>query len=180
MGNSKQAEELVRKLKELNRAPMTVEPGVVKLGSVDLANLTCTVVLLNDTEIPDVRLKAAVDEIPDLFTKDGLIQIPLEESTVLVAMIGNDPATRFILALSQVQQVIFYGGLNEGLIRIIPLIEKVNNLESKVNDIVTKFNAHTHAGVTTGAGVSGTTATPVVGSLTPTIKAELEDIKVLH
>ena len=166
-GKSKDAEELLRKLKELNRAPMTIEPGIVKLGSIDLTNLTCTVVLLNDTEIPDVRLKAAVDEIPDLNTKDGLVQIPVEESTVLVAMIGNDSATRFILAFSKVQEVLMYDGLNGGLIKVVSLVTKLNNLENKVNALITW-----------GGTLSPPFSPPT--QLTATVRADIENVKVKH
>lgn len=166
-GNSKDAEELIRKLKELNRIPMTVEPGVVKAGSIDLTNLTCAVVLLNDTEIPDVRLKAAIDEIPDASTKDGLVQIPVEDSTVLVAMIGNDPATRFILAFSQVEEVLMYDGLNGGLIKVVSMVTKLNNLENKVNALITW-------GLTVSPPFSPATLLAV------TVRADIENTKVKH
>lgn len=168
-GNSKKAEEIIRKLRELNRQPMTVEPAVVK--NVDEANLTCTVVLLNDTEIPDVRLKAAIDETPGSTTKDGLVQIPVVDSTVLVAMIGNDTSTRFVMAFSEVDKVMFYGGSNEGLI-------KINELVEKLNDMVSKFNSHTHTGVTTGGGTSGTIAPPQ--QMDTVENSDFENNKVLH
>ena len=163
--NSKQAEELIRKLRELNRAPMTVEPAVVK--SVDLDNLTCVVELLNETEIPDVRLKAAVDEIPGVTTKDGLVQIPVVESTVLVAMIGNESATRFVLAFSDVDEVVMFSGAFGGLIKVTSLVTKLNNLENKVNALITW-----------GLTVSPPFAPGTL--LTATVRADIENTKVKH
>lgn len=172
-GASKKREELIQKLKELSKTPMIVEPGVVK--SVDDTALTCVVTLLDDTEIPDVRLKSAIDSLTD-----GLVQLPVVNSTVLVGMIGNKVSNRFVIAFSQVDKVMFYGGANAGLIKINDLVTKLNNLENKVNDIISKFNSHVHPGVQSGGSSTSTTLTQVPGNLTPTQKTDLENTKVLH
>lgn len=165
---TKQGEDLIRKLKDLTRPPMIIEPAVVKL--VDEEELTCVVELVDETEIPDVRLKAAIDGITD-----GLVQIPMVNSTVLVAIIGNSINTRFVIAFSQVEKVIFFEGSNDGLTKINPLVQKLNALENKVNDLITFINSHSHAG-------NGAPPTPTYagGTLTATEKEDLEDTKVLH
>ena len=57
---------------------------------------------------------------------------------------------------------------------------KLNAIENKVNDLVTFTATHTHTGVTAGGGTSGTTATPVTGSLTPTQISDIEDQQIKH
>ena len=69
------------------------------------------------------------------------------------------------------------GGLG-GLVKVVELTQKLNNLESKVNSLITAFNSHVHTGVTTGAGASGTTLTTVTGTLTPTQRADIENTKI--
>lgn len=170
---TKEQEELMSKMRSLFKAPVQCEIATVK--EVDEINLSCVVVLANGTEIPDVRLKASIEDM-----HDGLVQIPETDSSVVVGLIGNDPGTRFIMLFSNVVKVVFFNGENGGLIKIAALVDKVNVIENKVNDIITKFNAHVHSGVTTGPGSSGTTPTTVSGTLSNTSVSELENQNVLH
>ena len=48
-------------------------------------------------------------------------------------------------------------------------------LETTFNELKGKFNAHTHTGVSTGGGVSGTTATPSTADITA---AKVEEILI--
>jgi hypothetical protein len=107
--NSKDREQLMKKLKEISEVPIIVEPATVL--SVDVDQLTCVVQLLDETEIPDVRLKAGIDGITD-----GLLQFPKVESVVLVGMIGNKINTRFVILYSEVDEVRFFNGENGGLV----------------------------------------------------------------
>lgn len=170
---TKEEEKLINGLRILGRIPVILEPATVV--SVDTDNLTCVVELADETEISDVRLKAAIDEVTD-----GIVQIPVVGSTVLVGSIGNKVSVRAVIMVSEVEETLFNGGENGGLIKISELVTKLNNLENKVNDIVSKFNSHVHTGVTTGGGSSGTTPTAVSGTLTPTEQGDLEDVKVKH
>jgi hypothetical protein len=72
----------------------------------------------------------------------------------------------------------FNGGYNFGMVLVAELVTKLNNLENKVNALVTYSASHTHTGVQTGGGTSGTTATPVTGSLTPTTKEDIMSDKI--
>lgn len=72
----------------------------------------------------------------------------------------------------------FNDGSLGGLVKVVELTQKLNNLESKVNSLITAFNSHVHTGVTTGAGASGTTLTTVTGTLTPTQRADIENTKI--
>jgi len=72
---------------------------------------------------------------------------------------------------------IFNGGTLDGMVKVGDLVTKLNNLENKVNDLVTWSSTHTHTGVTPGPGSTGT-AVGVVGTLTPTQQSELENTKI--
>lgn len=170
---TKDEEKLIAHFRSMGKIATIIESATVV--SVDTDNLTCVVELADETEIADVRLKAAIDEV-----KDGIVQIPVVGSTVLVGSIGNKVGVRAVIMVSEVEETLFDGGENGGLIRIAELVEKLNNLENKVNDIVSKFNSHVHTGVSTGGGSSGTTPTTVSGTLTTTQQSDLENEKVKH
>lgn len=119
--------------------------------------------------INDVRLMATAD--------DGLLIIPTIGSSVCVIISDyNDP---YISQYSGIDKIILRGGDLGGLVRVINLTTKLNNLESKVNDLVTKFAAHTHTVVSVGSPTSPNLL-PVVGSLTPTQQTEIENKLITH
>lgn len=165
---TKDDEKLIRSLKELGKIPAIIEPATVK--SVDATALTCVVELADETEITDVRLKAAIDEV-----NDGIVQIPVVGSTVLVGSIGNKVNVRVVIMFSTVTEVLFYGGTNGGLTKIGALVTKLNNLENKMNDLIAYINTHSHA-----ANGSPPAPTYAGGNLTVTQQGDLENTKVKH
>jgi hypothetical protein len=66
------------------------------------------------------------------------------------------------------------------VVKVIELTEKLNNLEQLLNDLVTKYNSHTHSGVSTGGGMSGVTTALETGTLTPTQRSEIENEQITH
>jgi hypothetical protein len=73
--------------------------------------------------------------------------------------------------------VVFNDGNNNGLI-------KIQELTNKINDLITKFNNHTHTGVIVAVagnatGTPGSTAVPT-STATPFNKNDYEDTKVKH
>jgi hypothetical protein len=170
---TKEEELLIRKFREMFAIPMMVEPAIVR--SVNMDELTCDVELMDETEIPGVRLKAGVDG----FT-DGLVQKPKIDSAVLICIVGNESSVRCVILFSEVEEVLFYNGANGGLIKIADLVNKLNTIENKVNEVISSFNSHVHSGVTTGAGSSGPSASPIGSSLTNTVREDIENVKVKH
>ena len=57
------------------------------------------------------------------------------------------------------------------------LVTKLNNLENKLNTFIGLYNAHVH--VETGGSTSPTVSL-VVGTLTPTVKANIENPLITH
>lgn len=158
--------------------------------SVDKPARTCACRSIDgarDFEFPNVRLMADVD--------DGFLLVPEIGSTVFVTYSRrNDP---IIVLFSAIKEVLLISGdtsfsltadgivLNDGsfggLIKIEKLVEKINNLENLVNDLIAKFNSHTHVlTLSTGTGTAAPTATPETNQLSPTKRSELENDQIKH
>lgn len=175
---TKEQENLVRAWKNMVKVPIIVEACIV--NEVDDEALTCTVTPVTDgPEIFDVRLKASIAEIGELIISDGLVQIPTVGSTVLVALIGNDQATRFVIAFSEVEKVVFYGGLKGGLINIQTLVDELNKTNEVVQALKDSLTGWTPVPNDGGAALktyaSGQLAGKAVGDF-----SDMEDENVLH
>jgi len=142
--------------------------------SVDETEMTCEVTPIDGgANFTDVRLMADNND-----TSKGIFFKPAIGSIVMIS--PQDEVTFFVSMVSEVEDIWLHGNQYGGLVKVIPTVEKLNNLENKVNDIISKFNTHVHTGVTTGGGSSGTTATPVSGTLTPTVRGDIENTNVNH
>lgn len=150
--------------------------------SIDQASRTCVCTPIGGratTNIIGVHLMAEID--------DGLLLIPVLGSTVIVCHSGNN--TPFIILFSAIQKIIlvgvsglqFQGGELGGLVEVQPLTTKLNSLENLVNDLVSKFNSHTHIlTLTTGTGTAAPTSTQETTVLTPTVRADIENTAITH
>jgi hypothetical protein len=164
--------------RELARAEMYCV--LCTVNSVDTSERTCEVTPLNGkADLFDVRFQA------ELSLTEGMFIEPKVNSTVLVAFINSVQAA--VVMCSEIENIyidtqgdtVFNGGQNDGMVKVGDLVTKLNNLENKVNDLVTWTSTHTHTGVTPGPGSTGT-AVGIVGTLTPTQQSDLENTKVQH
>lgn len=130
-----------------------------QVTEVDEVNRTCYCVPVDGTaDIPDVNL------MPVGNTKGFLIIPKIAIATgdtftggyVMVTMTGHDDG--FISMFGEVDKIYLNSDNFGGLIIASDLVEKINNLEKLVNDLVSKYNSHVHIfnGVATVAGVPGT------------------------
>lgn len=160
------------------------------VDSVDLSARTCNCTAVGGqavNEINDVRLMADVD--------DGFLIVPSIGSTVFVTYSKrNDPIISLFSSVDQViiitgstllsvkdGSVTFNDGSFGGLIKIDELTKKLNNLESLVNDLATKYNQHTHIlTLSSGTGTAAPTTTQEPKTLTATQKKDLENALVKH
>lgn len=166
--------------------------GTVK--EVDAKEGTCTVERDEAPELNEVRLNAVIDE----GVKDCFRVIPKVGSYVLVMLLG-DATEGLVVATSKIDRVTmrtgdvtmdvsadgvtFNGGKLGGLIDIVKLTEKVNEL-------VDTFNNHTHTIPTGGIATQGSaTAQATVAPVTvPAVesaakklsKGDYEDEVVKH
>lgn len=169
---TKEEEKLIERLRALGKVPMIIEPATVK--SVDAEKLTCVVELSDETEISDVRLKAAIDNV-----KDGLVQIPVVGSTVLVGSIGNKVGVRAVIMFSQVSEVLINNGDNGGLINIQTLITELNKTNEVVNAIKDSLLNWTPVPNDGGSALQVYANTQLAGKATGEFD-NMEDTKVKH
>lgn len=142
----------------------------VTADSVDWQNKTMTATDADDLPYYDVLLGVGTVSVK-----------PSVKTDCLIAIVEGDDATAFLLYANEADLIEFNGGANSGLIKIV-------ELESKLNELVNKFNNHVHSGViteVTGGGGALAVGTPG-NSDTPTStadsfdKADFEDSKITH
>lgn len=134
------------------------EDRVIDDLTVVLKAQTCIVDIITGNDINklyNVELSAGI--------ADGLIVIPVINSKVYV--LSSIYCNPFIIQYSDVSKYNMIGSEFGGLIKIIELTEKLNNLENKVNDILdnlttlkSDYNSHLH----TSGGSGSPTTTPTV------------------
>jgi hypothetical protein len=177
------------------------------VDSVNESKRTCVVTSVSSqgsVTIENVQLMASIDDgfllVPSIdstviiaystFNQPFIALFSGIEKVLLVA--GENNASiqvdteGLLLEIAQTKVLISDGeiklndGAMGGLVKVIQLTQKLNNLENKVNQLITAYNSHVHTGVTTGPGSSATTPTQVTGSLTPTQRADIENEKIVH
>lgn len=165
-----------RRLASLSATPVQL----AKVLSVDKDKCTCKVELLSGIELFEVKLRSVADD-----DKTGFVVFPKVDSMVLVCTINNSENNAYLLAFSTITDItidadiLINGGENKGLVKLPELVQKLNNIEIKVNDVIAWSQTHTHAGVIAGGGTSGV-AVGVTGSLETTTENDLENKKVKH
>lgn len=160
----------------------TVIEGTVVPGSVDKTNYWCDVLVddgVSSVTFVEVPLKVLTGSAA------SLIEFPADGSPVLMKFRDGNQDRPQIDKIQIVDTVIinpgtltqFNQGSNGGLVLVNPLTEKLNNLENLVNDLVDKFNAHTH-NVTAVGSPTGPNLDPETTVLTPTVAADIENENV--
>jgi hypothetical protein len=126
---------------------------------------TCEVVTF-DTEVELLGVRLQADE------GNGMLLIPKVGSMVIVVEIARFEYA--VVLYSAVEKITMLDGSFGGLIKISPLVEKLNAIENMVNKIVEDFNAHSHPGNGSPPSV------PMTGTLKKTEKTELENSLITH
>jgi hypothetical protein len=159
-------------MKEIFAAPIQTFPATV-IEAINETDLTCRVKRLDDTEIADVRLKAAIDEVTD-----GMVEYPKNGSTVLVGIIGNDTTTAFIVRCSEVDKVVFFNG-ERPLVdwpKLKDELDKTNEVVQAMADALTEWVVVASDG---GAALKTLAVTKLAGKIIGDFEG-LENDKVLH
>lgn len=171
--------EIKELLQKIAKEGLEVYSVPAKVTEVDEDTRTIDVEPLNgDPEIFGVNLQADPEQ------EDGIVLIPTKDSTVLVTFLDNTRA--FVSLFSQVDKVLvdieeytFNGGDNGGLINIEDLVTKLNNVENKVNTLLTTLKSITVPLAPSGS-VPFAPFFSSVTDLTTTSKSDLEDDKIKH
>jgi hypothetical protein len=141
------------------------------VNSVDASKRTCNVTTItgNATLTFDAQITAGVS--------DGFFVVPEIDSMVFV--LSSKYSLPFVVSYSDITDYIIMGGEFGGLVKVLELTQKLNNLENKVNEIISTFGTHTHNVINVGQQTAPT-LTPINGSLTVTQRAELENTRIKH
>jgi hypothetical protein len=147
---------------------------------------TATVTAVQEAD-NTVTVKANVTEIEyegvslrgvDSSSPDAMVVYPAVGSVVLVASKNNVPADLYVVAITEAAKVKLRGDSLGGMVKVVDLVEKLNNLENKVNSIQTAYNLHVHPDP--ASGLTGVPTVALTGTLTPTNRAMLENELVQH
>jgi len=147
--------QAVQALSGLN--DLQYEGVTCRVSAIDLVAFTCTCTPINgDAEFLDVLLNANADK--------GFTLIPTDGSVVIVQQTSQ--ANAYVSMVSKVDQVYIAGDVNGGLVKVIPLVAKLNTIEAQLNAI----------------GVWALTVTPplTLPPLTPTTTTEISNNTVKH
>lgn len=160
-------------IKNLARTGDEVYSLACKFVSIDSDGFAELEPLNGDPNLIDVKLIAGASDNPLLVT-------PAVDSVVLATFLSKD--TAFISLYSDVESIELRGSDFGGVVKVEELVAKINRLEDKVNDLITKFNSHTHLYVP-GANPAIPTPAPT-NPETPitqnTVVSDLENENVKH
>lgn len=131
---------------------------------------TCTVTLDSETEVAGVRLQA--DEAFGVYFE------PAVGSTVFLARVSDFDF--YVIGYSRVDLVSFGDGTFGGMVKVIELTQKLNNLENDINTLKQAFAAWVTVPNDGGAALKAIAATWFGASLTPTIQSEIENENLTH
>jgi len=170
-------ESLINFVKHMVRGHVIYEGTVIDVDSVNFT-ADCNI---NGVTFYAVPLKvvtgsqASFVEIPSvganvlLSFRDGNIQRP--------QIISIDKSDKLLITMSTLVQ--FNQGQLGGLVDVIALTTKLNNIENLLNNLITLFNTHTH-NVTAVGSPTGPSILQESGTLTPTQRANIEDTTIIH
>ena len=145
-----------------------IEDNIILCTVNSVSGLYCEVQPIDESlaSIPDVRLASELHDT-------NFFIIPTVDSVVGVLAFSDIETTDYYVAMfSEIDSIKIRGDQYDGLVKVGDLVTKLNNIENKVNLIISTFNAHVHGGAPT--------ATPVAGTLTTTVQADLENTAVTH
>lgn len=139
-----------------------------------LSDITCEV-SIDGLSIPDVRLRASTEV-------DGaqIIVRPAVGSVVIVGSLTGDLDHLVVLSMDRAEEVIINGGKLGGLIKVQELTQKLNALESEVNNLKQLFASWAPVKGDGGAVLRGLLGSWAGKRLTLSRREDYEDTKVKH
>jgi hypothetical protein len=162
--------ESIRKMAGLHGKLMSeVYLGEVQTVSID--KRTCDILTVtndSDVYIAGVRLQAAVGS--------GILIVPSIGS--MVAVVAQAKQDLYVIQFSDIDQIIMFGGKNNGMVKVDDLVTRLNKIEDKVNEIITNFNSHTHISAAPGSPTATGLPQITSGRLTDTVRSDIENPKI--
>lgn len=151
----------------------TFSAFVAKVVAVNNDNTCDCEPLSESVTVFDVRFRAQIQGTAGFFAK------PKVGSFVVIVMLDKNNA--FIALMSDVDEVycIADGQNNGGVVKISYLLERLNDIETKLTSALTLIKTHTHA-VASGVASPSPMLASMVTSIGSTVRSLLENIKFKH
>ncbi len=148
--------------------------GFIRIPKAD------SVVLISPIENTDgdhyVVMYSDIDEI--LFVQNDKEILNIDDEGNILFL--NDAEAGSALRVESSGNVIFHEGENNGLIIIQNLVDKLNNIENKLNDLINDYTTHNHAHPQGPTTAFFPPPPPIISALVETQVADLENDKVKH
>lgn len=153
---------------------------VCSVSAVDETERSVDVKPLNgDAEIFGVRLQSEFN------LTTGFCLIPSIDSVVIVTFLNNK--TGYVSTFSEIAKVLvncdevtFNDGTNKGIVKVDPLLNKINALENEINQLKSLLSVWVPVPTDGGAALKAISATWSGQPITPTILNDLENTKIKH
>lgn len=173
-------EDIRKAIKETIKNPANAFSQVCKVVAVSAGTLDglmiCDCEPLDGTPIiEDVRLVAHFD---DSTTNAGFIAVPKVDSFVIVSYLN--PSTAFVSMVSEVDALYLNGNTYGGLVKVVDLVTKLNNVENDLNTVKAAFAAWVVVPGDGGAALKAIAAAWAAATITPTVRANIENTEVTH
>jgi len=180
-----------------------------KVSEINTEEQTFTFTPLDETsDVLDVRMKTITDNTLESFTivpKDGSQVVVGFHSNEVAQCLVVQESEKILINTETIESIstnktdtineiykiicddvqvtsesfVFNGGSNLGIIKIVELTEKLNNLVDQVNDLKNVYNQHQHSGVQSGSSSTGL-ASPIGAQVSGFLKSYYENTKIKH
>ena len=151
-----------------NQLTAKVHLAACEVESYDQAARTCNCLMVDGKAENTItaNLMAQVE--------DGILILPSVGSTVLV--IYSEFIEPTVIQYGGIDKIILNGGDKGGLPLSPNLVTRLNAIENLINDLVAKFNSHTHIlTLSSGTGSAAPTTDVEIGSLQLTQQGDIEN-----
>lgn len=157
--------------------------GISLAEVVALSEQTCSV-RIDGITLSDVRLRATIDTNH----QSQLLITPKVGSLILVADLSEGKLENLaVFAFSEIEKVelttpkiVLNGGKNDGTVKINPLVERLNALETDINNLKKALAAWIPAPNDGGETLKTATTNWATATLKTSTKGDLENPNVLH
>lgn len=174
-----------KEIKEAIKSIVGVPGMMFVIGKVEsVGDETCSVKIADRIVINDVRLNASADG-----NADNILIKPKVGSMVLMAdLSGGELRSLVVISFSALESmtvkfegdVVINGGVNEGLVKVVELAEKLNAIENAINNLKSIFSSWVPVVYDGGASLKAAAASWAAQSLQTTSKEDIENPKIKH
>lgn len=163
-------QDIIRQLVGITAGEIQPDGIVCTVKEVTGSLCTCTPID-GSPDFYDVRLQTS--------EADGLLFVPVVGSVVTISLLNKNVA--YVSQYSALESIKFRDGGFGGLVKVISLTEKLNNLENDINALKTVFESTWIVSPNDGgAALKAAVAAWAGQQITPTQRLDIENDKITH